>query len=165
MKTSMYTLCACLSALVVLVAPQSAAAAKHGMNRKESRLIRQINAMRVASGLRACKGNARLATAADAHSEDMSHVGFFAHTSSDGTDPFNRVGRYVHKHGMGETLAYVPVGADTSARHVFNMWMASPPHLAVLTTGSFRRIGIARRHGRLNGQRVIFWTADFTTAH
>ncbi|MEA2171911.1 MAG: hypothetical protein QOF76_5211 [Solirubrobacteraceae bacterium] len=154
---------ACFTALLALGLPQ-AADAKHGMNRKESKLVREINSMRRASGLAAVRGNRRLARAADAHSEDMSRAGFFAHASSDGTDPYARVSGYVHKHGMGETLAYVPVGSDTSARAVFNMWMGSPPHLAVLTTGSFRRVGIARRHGRLGGQRVVFWTADFTTA-
>lgn len=154
---------ACLTVLVVLVLAQTADA-RHGMDRRETTLVREINSMRRASGLHAVIENRKLARAADAHSEDMGDVGFFAHTSSDGTDPFVRVSGYVHKEGLGETLAYVPTGGDMSARCVFSMWMASPPHLAVLTTGSFRRIGIARRHGRLDGRRVVFWTADVSTA-
>lgn len=164
-RMSKRTLMACLTLLVVLVAVPSAGAARGGLNGKETKLLRAINSMRAANGLHALTANRRLAAAADAHSLDMGHAGFFAHNSSDGTDPMSRIRSYVQKNWLGETLAYMPVGGNSSARKIFRMWMNSPPHKATLMTGNFRRIGIARRHGQLNGQRVVFWTADFTSAH
>ena len=59
----------------------------------------------------------------------MLRADFFAHSSSNGTSPFDRIRRYRHSRAVGETLAYVPKGGRTTARAVVKMWMNSPPHL------------------------------------
>jgi hypothetical protein len=43
------------------------------------------------------------------------------------------------------------------------MWLASPPHRAILLDPRFRRIGIARRWGRLGGAKQAVVTADLAS--
>jgi uncharacterized protein YkwD len=146
-----------LSALIsmLIVVP----AAQAHMGRSERGVVQRINALRAQNGLRPLRADNRLARAADAHSRDMTRKHFFDHPSSNGTSAYNRVRRYRHSSLIGETLAYLPVGASSAAK-VVGMWIHSPPHFAVLTTSGFRRIGVARRTGTLNGERVVMWTAD-----
>ena len=54
----------------------------------------------------------------------------------------------------------MPVKGNPSAKAIVDLWINSAPHLQTLTTADFRRIGIAKRRGRLFGQRVTVWTAD-----
>jgi uncharacterized protein YkwD len=134
------------------------------MTKVELRLVRAINGVRSANGLPKLKPNRSLAHAAEDHSFDMGSNGFFAHNSFNGTDAYSRVMGYTRKRLMGETLAYMPIGGNTRARHILSLWMASEGHRATLLTGRFRRIGVGRTHGWLNGQRVVLWTADLTSA-
>jgi uncharacterized protein YkwD len=41
------------------------------------------------------------------------------------------------------------------------MWMDSPGHRAILLSGKYRRIGLARRTGSLGGTHACVITADF----
>jgi uncharacterized protein YkwD len=41
------------------------------------------------------------------------------------------------------------------------MWMHSSSHRAILMSGRFRRVGVARRGGTLSGNRACMVTADF----
>lgn len=152
---------ALIACLLVLCVPAAAEARK--MSRGERAVVNRINDLRASYGLGALKGDRKLARAARAHSRDMLRADFFAHTSSNGTSTFDRVRRYKRVSLIGETLAYMPKGGATSARSVVFMWINSPSHLAVLTTRRFRRVGISKRRGELNGQRVTIWTADFST--
>jgi uncharacterized protein YkwD len=43
------------------------------------------------------------------------------------------------------------------------MWMNSPGHRAILLSGKFRRIGLAKRTGSLGGNRACVVTADFAS--
>jgi uncharacterized protein YkwD len=152
-------LCALMS--ITLVIP---AAAQAKMSRAERAVVKRVNKLRASHGLRALRGDDRLAKAADVHSRDMLHKQFFAHDSSNGTSTYNRVHRYRHSNLIGETLAYQPIQGDTSPRAIVNMWINSPGHLAVLTTGRFSRMGVAKRRGKLFGERVTIWTADLASA-
>lgn len=155
---------AVLLGLVTTLALPATAPARQGMGRAEQRMVKRINEVRSAHGRSALRGHRRLARAASAHSRDMAAHDFFDHTSSDGTGAFARVARYVDKGLMGETLAYMPVGGDTSARNMLRLWMGSPGHRATLLTPGFRRVGVGRVRARMNGQRVVLWTADLTSA-
>jgi uncharacterized protein YkwD len=152
-------MCTLMSTL--LLAP----AAQARMSRAERAVIKRVNRLRAEHGLRGLHRDRRLARAADSHSRDMLNADFFAHESSNGESPYNRIRRYRRVNLIGETLAYQPVIGNTSPATIVRMWKESPGHLAVLTTGRFRRIGVAKRRGMLFGQKVTVWTADLSTAH
>lgn len=150
---------ALLCAFMAFVAIPNVAEAR--LSRAERSAVRRINELRTSSGLKQLRTDGRLSRAADAHSRDMLRAGFFAHPSSNGTSAYDRVRRYRRRSSLiGETLAYMPVKGNTSARAIVRQWRNSPPHLATLTTAGFRRLGIAKRRGRLFGQRVTVWTLD-----
>lgn len=151
-------LVACLMTFGVL-----GASADASMTRAERAVVKRVNGLRASYGLHAVRGDARLARAADSHGADMLRQDFFAHTSSNGTSTYDRVQRFRRSRLIGETLAYMPKGGRTSARSVVDMWINSPPHLEVLTTARFRRIGVDKRRGRLYGQRVTVWTLDLSS--
>lgn len=153
-------LCALLTFMVVMPA-----SARGGINRAEHLVIKRINQLRASHGMGPLKLDRRLSKAADSHSRDMLRKQFFAHTSSNGTSTYNRVHRYRRSNLVGETLAYQPIRGDTSPGAIVRMWKESPGHLAVLTDGRFKRIGVAKRRGKLWGQRVTMWTADLASAH
>jgi uncharacterized protein YkwD len=146
-------LCASISMLVV------APSAQAHMSRSERGVIKRVNVLRAQRGLPALRADDRLARAARAHSRDMARRHFFDHPSSNGTSAYNRVRRYRRSKMIGETLAFAPVGDATPAA-IMKMWINSPPHLTVLTTAAFRRMGVARHRATLNGERVVLWTAD-----
>jgi uncharacterized protein YkwD len=151
-------ICALMSILVLVPAAQAR------MSHAERTVVKRVNRLRAEHGLRAAHGDRRLARAADAHSRDMLNVGFFAHESSNGTSAYTRIRHYRRSNLIGETLAYQPIAGNTSPAAIVRMWKQSPGHLAVLTTGRFRRIGVAKRRGVLFGQRVTVWTADLASA-
>ena len=124
------------------------------LDRAERAAIRHINAFRAQHGLPAVRRARALNRSAEVHSTDMWLRSFFDHPSSDGT-PFDvRVRSYVGNRSVGETLAWLSRGRRVGAA-VARMWRQSPPHRAILLERSFRRIGMARRHG--------LWTADFAS--
>ena len=133
------------------------------MTRGERAVVKRINALRADHGLKRVRSDGRLARAADAHSRDMLRNDFFAHSSSNGRTTSDRVRRYRRAKLIGETLAYMPQGGRTSARAVVGMWIRSAPHLETLTMRRFRRIGVSKQRGRLDGRRVTVWTVDLST--
>ncbi len=142
-------------------APAQARGGKERLDRVEKRLVRAINRERARHGLRRARPVRSLARAADHHSWDMLRGNFFAHASGNGWSPHARMTRFRRSALSGETLAYVPAGGGLGqASQVLSMWLASPPHRAVLLDGRLRRIGVARRTGRLGGARVTVFTAD-----
>jgi uncharacterized protein YkwD len=151
--------CALMSILMVVPAAQAR------MSRAERSVVKRVNKLRAEHGLRGLHADGRLARAADSHSRDMLNADFFAHESSNGTSAYNRIRHYRRSNLIGETLAYQPVAGNTSPAAIVRMWKNSPGHLAVLTTGRFRRIGVAKRRGVLFGQTVTVWTADLSSAH
>jgi uncharacterized protein YkwD len=149
--------CALMSMTVLVPAAQAR------LSRAERSVVTRVNRLRADRGLHALRANRRLSRAAEAHNRDMLHADFFAHESSNGTSTYDRIQHYRHSNLIGETLAYMPTAGDASARSIVRMWVKSPGHLAVLTTGRFRRIGVAKRRGTLFGKRVTVWTADLAS--
>lgn len=144
--------------------PAPAMARPGGVDRVERRVVALINANRAAAGLPALFVSRRLARSADAHSRDMARRGFFAHSSSNGRSFGARVRRFASASRYGENLALVPLSARPRvAERVVALWMSSPPHRAEILTPAFRRIGVARRTGRIGGVRAMVFTADFAS--
>ena len=141
----------------------TAHAAGAKLNATERALVSAMNDARRAHGLRGLRVNRRLSRAADAHCADMLRANFFAHTSSNGTSMPARVMRYRRSKRVGETIAYLPRSNRRRARRVVNMWMRSPGHRAAILSTSFRRVGVARRTGRLGSSRAAVFTANFAS--
>ena len=148
---------AVLGTLLGLAVSPAVAGAR--LSHSERTMIRLINGVRAQHGLASVRPSRALSHAAGSHSRDMNRRGFFDHTSSDGTPFATRVRRYVSARMVGEVLAYIGRRRG-GAYMVVRMWMASPPHRAILLTPGFRRIGIARRWA--SGRAMI--TADFASA-
>jgi uncharacterized protein YkwD len=158
---------ASLTAALTLLAITAAAAAAAGsprLDRTERAVIRGINHQRAAYGLPGVRAAARLSSAADHHSREMLFGNYFAHPSLNGGSMERRVRHYAHSRRVGEALAMLSGGCRRHmAGRVVRMWMASSTHRAILLSAGFRRVGVARRGGRLGGRRACMVTADFAS--
>ena len=134
-------------------APASAQSPKH--DSVERSVIRKLNAIRHASGLRKLRASRGLARAADAKSRSIAATGDFSHGAMG-----PRVRRYVRARSVGETLAQVPLPVSGNAGAIVGAWMASPSHRATLLSGHFRRVGVGRRYARGS----VFFTVDLASA-
>ena len=157
----MRALVACL--MMIVVATPAPAAAKARMGKAERAVVKRINNQRAKHALPGLSVSSRLAKAADAHSRDMVRAGFFAHNSSNGRSTYDRVRSYRRSTYVGETIGYIPTAGNPSPRAIVRMWMQSAPHRSTLLTRRLRRVGVAKRRGRLFGQRVVVWTLDLTS--
>jgi uncharacterized protein YkwD len=117
----------------------------------ELAIVRAVNSVRRAHGVRPVGVGPALRRAARAHSVDMARRGYFDH------GPFEqRLRRFgVRSRVIGENLAYVSA-SGFSAGVVVRMWLTSPPHRAILLDRTFSRIGIGVAGG---ATRLV--TADF----
>jgi uncharacterized protein YkwD len=160
----------CLTATMLIVAlptpSKSHARSRSGLDSVERGVVREINKIRRASGLRRVRANRALSRGADYHCRDMLDANFFAHASSNGESFAQRVESFRPSARIGETLAYVPTAdPNRSSRRIVEMWMNSPPHRASLLSSSFHRIGVARRKGTIGNLPVVVFTADFASVH
>ena len=154
-------ICCCV---VIAWQPGSAAAKNAGLDRAERKVVRLVNRIRARHGLRRLKASPTLATAASVHTGDMLRSDFLGHASSDGTPMPSRVRRYTAANWVGESVAAVSRRGST-ARRVVRMWMASPPHRAVLLSPIGRRIGVGKRAGRLGTAKRAVFTVDLASRH
>ena len=88
-----------------------------------------------------------IARAARRHAHDMARRRYFAHARPGGPDVGARLARAGWRgRAYGEAIAY-GCGSRASAASTVAMWLASPPHRAILLDSGFRRAGagVARR--------------------
>jgi uncharacterized protein YkwD len=145
-----------VAALCALLAFPAAAGAT-GLSSSASSLLKEINHVRAAHGLKALSYDTRLARAARAHTLEMANADQFTHGS------FGTRMRIFNLHGhLGENLAW-GVGSYGTSKGIVRAWLASPSHRANLLSPGFRRIGLGDRQGRFlgaSGARIV--TADFS---
>jgi uncharacterized protein YkwD len=132
-------------------------------------ILAEVNAVRVAKGLRPLRVSPELASAANQHSRAMARAGFFAHESADGRPFWRRVALFYRSAGfrswtVGEDLLWV--SPDVGAKEAVSMWLRSPAHRQVLLTRDYRELGLAAVHttaapGAFRGLEVTIVTADF----
>jgi uncharacterized protein YkwD len=152
-----------VAALTVAAGPAAARAdAAPRLDGSERTVVRLLNDIRAQNGLPGLNASPALNRAADHHSRDMLQRDFFDHPSSDGTPFDRRVRRFANASAVGENLAALSRRRGGAAQ-IVQMWMDSPPHRAIILTGSYRRIGVARRWGRLGGAGQAVITADFAS--
>jgi uncharacterized protein YkwD len=161
---------ACLIALVLSAASAgsaaatscsgaSARAASASPGKLRSALLCLVNQKRAASGLRALKLDRKLQRAATRHARDMLRNHFFAHQRAGGPDLTERLRRAGwHGRAWGETIAY-GCGRMGTPRATLRMWMHSPPHRAILLSGTYRHGGLGVTDSALCG-RGSMWVLD-----
>jgi uncharacterized protein YkwD len=161
--------------LAVVAAPGSSTAGPQGAvgpaGALQAALVGQVNALRTARGLPRLKPSPGLATAAAAHSTQMARLGYFSHNSANGASFSQRIASYYRSSGyrrwaVGENLVW---GApDLSAVRALKLWLASPPHRAILLDPRWRELGLAAVHsasapGVYGNRPATVITADFGT--
>ncbi|CAM5285500.1 CAP domain-containing protein [Streptomyces abikoensis] len=128
-----------------------------GLARLTAEVIALTNAERAAAGLRPLAADHRLAAAAQAHSDDMVARDFYAHTSPEGGEPWDRARAAGAPHpGIGENIAC----GQRSAAEVVRDWMNSPGHRANILKPDFAHIGVGYATGSRAG---TYWTQLFGT--
>jgi uncharacterized protein YkwD len=135
----------------------------------EASLVKQINAVRQARGLRPFTVSAKLAAAATQHSREMGTYGYFEHESPDRSPFWKRIEQWYpssgwRSWGVAENILYS--SPDLSAGYAVSSWMSSPGHRANLLSRSWREIGVAAVHfasapGTYDDRPVTILTADF----
>jgi uncharacterized protein YkwD len=128
-------------------------------------LLVQINAVRVAHGLKAVQPANLLHDVALGHSDDMILRDYFGHTSPSGWTLRDRLMHSGFVRGYiwrgGETLAW-GLGPTATPVATVQMWLHSPEHRAILLSPSWRHVGISRACGHFLGHvGACVWTADW----
>jgi stress response protein SCP2 len=120
-------------------------------------VVTRTNAERAQHGLRPLTVDARLAHAAQAHSDDMVRRSFFAHENPDGQQVWDRAvaAGYVYRK-VAENIA----AGQRTADEVVRGWMNSPGHRANILDGELTQIGVGCAEGGTYG---VYWTQVFGT--
>ena len=160
-------------ALAIVAAPASGARSTgtQRLTAVEQGVVREINRVRAARGLRPLVVVQGLQAAAVNHSRAMLQGGFFEHESAGGRPFWERIKRLYPPRGndawlVGENL--FAKSAELSPQEAVAAWLESPPHRDILLSSQFRDIGIAVMRsslasGDFGNQATWVVTADFGT--
>jgi uncharacterized protein YkwD len=122
----------------------------------EAAVLTLVNQERAKAGCAPLSVDARLATAARAHSADMANRNYFAHDTPEGVNVGTRVTNAGYRwSAVGENIAK----GQPDAAAVMQAWMNSPGHRANILNCRFTNIGI----GLAYQGRTPLWTQDFGT--
>ncbi len=103
------------------------------------RMLARVNHHRARLGLQALTPEARLAAAAQSHSEDMAARDFFDHQGSDGAQANQRVLRQGYRYRVAaENIA----GGLASPEATVDRWMESPGHRDNILLPDIRHAGV-----------------------
>ncbi|MEV0128354.1 CAP domain-containing protein [Dactylosporangium sp. NPDC050688] len=120
----------------------------------EEQVLAITNVERAKAGCKPLAYNAKLATAARKHSQDMATNDYFSHTSQDGTSFATRITNAGYKwSGAAENIAK---GQRTPA-DVMKAWMNSSGHRANILNCGLKDLGVGLAY---QGKTPI-WTQDF----
>ncbi len=132
-------------------------------------IVRRMNAIRTARGLRALRVSRQLSAAAAYHTNQMGLRGFFEHESANGADFWKRIERFYPSRrssswSVGENILWG--SPEISASKAVREWMHSPPHRANILSREWREVGLGAAHfasapGQYRGGPVTIVTADF----
>jgi uncharacterized protein YkwD len=110
-----------------------------------------INRTRSVRGLPTLRASERLRLAAVRHGSDMVRRSYFDHVSPDGGTLTERVRRTGYlsaaaDYTLGENIGWGTAELSTP-ESIFQAWMNSPPHRAVILDRRFREAGVGVVHG------------------
>ena len=127
-----------------------------------------MNKFRVAHGLVALHESAGLDRSARQHSLEMGRVGYFAHSSADGTVFWRRIRHYYSARGHSYwSVAKPALGvAERGGRRGDEAVDRESPHLKNLLAPEWRQLGVSavrvvRAPGVFHGRTVTIITTDF----
>ena len=120
-----------------------------------------VNKARTAAGLRGFAWSRSLGRAATRHARDMSRHRFFAHQRAGGPSLARRARAAGFRgRNVGEAIGY-GCGSLSTPAAIVRMWLASPPHRAILLSRRGRvGIGVAGRPPRSCGGRGATYVLD-----
>jgi uncharacterized protein YkwD len=120
----------------------------------ENEVVEITNRERAAAGCGAVTVNAKLASAAGAHSKDQADHNTMSHTGSDGSSPWDRSERAGYSNAIGENVA---AGYRTPAA-VMDGWMNSDGHRANIENCDAKAIGVGLAYA---SDGTPYWTQMF----
>jgi uncharacterized protein YkwD len=151
--------------------PAASSARSTVLSTYEADIVRRMNAIRTARGLRALRVSRQLSAAAAYHTNQMGLRGFFEHESANGADFWKRIERFYPSHrarswSVGENILWG--SPEISAATAVREWMQSPPHRGNILSREWRDVGLGAAHfdsapGEYRGGPVTIVTADFGT--
>ena len=120
-------------------------------------IICLINSARRRNGLRPLRPNYKLTRAATRHSRSMVRRDYFSHYGPGGTTPGERIARTGYFRGTDARAWGENIAAGKRRRgsplSIFQAWMGSPGHRAIILSSTFRHMGIGIARGYPNGGR------------
>jgi uncharacterized protein YkwD len=142
-------------------APASSSQAAPRLDAYDRAMLTELNRVRARFRLPRLTVDARISRSADAHSRAQARQGAIAHGAWNG-----RVARAAGRpRRVGEVIAWRgPADPATEVAWVVRGWLDSPVHRPVLLDRSFRRIGIGRALGVVEGLDAAVHTVDWATA-
>jgi uncharacterized protein YkwD len=176
-RRSLVALAAIAAVACPFAAPAASSRAAVGIERLVSReqlrlaagVVATLNEIRAAHRLAPLSVDPGLDEAALQHTRQMLSLGYFAHTSANGSPFWARIRRfYPSTHfaewQVGENLLWSAGGLD--ARRALALWMASPSHRANILSTRWQQIGVAvrtapRGPGVFDDRPVTVVTVDF----
>ena len=128
-----------------------------------------VNATRRNNELGKLRASPALNRAARAHALSMAKLGYFSHSSADGSSPTRRITDYYRVSGasswaVGEVMVWA--AGSLSARRALEIWMASSPHRREILSARYRELGVgavrtANAPGVYGGRSVTIVVVDF----
>ena len=134
--------------------PASAATAPSSDATFEARVVKLTNDNRVNNGCAAARTEAKLTTAARAHSVDMATRNYFSHTSKDGSTFLVRSKRAGYTTAIGENIAW----GYRTPEQVVTAWMKSPGHKANILNCKAKSVGVGLAK---KADGTPYWTQMF----
>lgn len=138
-------LVACGSLIVEPAATDAASPAQRAM-------VKQVNQVRAAHGLRALRPSARLHRSARRYARWMLRHDYFGHLRR-----IRASSRYAL---LGENLAWHS-GRRPRVGRTIRAWLGSPGHRALLLHPRFRWLGAGPARGSMHGRRATVWVLHF----
>ncbi|MET7332512.1 CAP domain-containing protein [Nonomuraea sp. NPDC005650] len=120
-----------------------------------AKVVSLTNAARARHGCVALRVDAGLSSSARTHALEMAQTGQLAHTSPDGSSPWDRMERAGYRWGAAENIGAGYSTADEAVRG----WLDSSDHRKNILDCGLKAIGV----GVASGPDGPWWTQDFGT--
>ena len=119
-------------------------------------MLASLNSLRAANGVGPLAGCATLDLAAQRHSEDQAAQAVMSHTGSDGSTPWERMGRAGY---LGWTAAAENIASGSrSVAGVIDAWMGSEGHRRNILDPTLVHLGLGLAY---DAKGVTYWTQNF----
>lgn len=135
----------CVLVLPVLAPPPAAAMSAQKI------MVRELNEVRAAHGLRQLRPAKRLHGSANGYARWMIRHDWFGHRGAHSSRTFRSSGEILELHR----------GRRARVARTLRMWMRSPGHRALILSAGFRYVGAGKSRGRFRGRRTTVWVVHF----